>query len=209
MLMALNTENKKKITTLNAETETTTLDAELKQRLWMPKGIWTVALNDKWKASNGSKLQTKESDMITLNVDPKPWLWTPNWNGGSERQMEKERWLWMTNGKWTMALNAKPNWVTMNVKLRKMTLNVVTRKTRRLWMSNCKGMMGEICRSIACRHNSQSIGRVWKRLHKSRKMLCWWVGMIKSNDPLWNLQKSDLTGWPSWTQYNHLLKNHG
>ena len=118
--MALDAENEKKITTLNAETETMTLDVELKQRLWMPKGKWTVAPNAKWKASNGSERQTEESDVITLNVDPKSWLWTPNWNGGSERQNE------------TMALNAKPNWTTMNVKLRKTTLNVVTRKIRSL-----------------------------------------------------------------------------
>ena len=62
MLMALNTENKKKITTLNVKTETTTLDVELKQLLWMPKGKWTVALNDKWKMNNGSERQTKLSN---------------------------------------------------------------------------------------------------------------------------------------------------
>ena len=103
-------------------TETTALNAKRKI---------TVAPNAKWKASNGSERQTEESDVITLNVDPKSWLWTPNWNGGPKRQNE------------TMALNAKPNWTTMNVKLIKTTLNVVTRKIRSLWTSNCKGMMGE------------------------------------------------------------------
>ena len=51
---------------------------------------WTMALNAKWKASN----------VITLNVDPKPWLWTPNWNDSSESQVKKRVWwLWMPKWK--------------------------------------------------------------------------------------------------------------
>ena len=37
----------------------------------------------------------------------------------------------------------------------------------------------KICPSAACRYNSQSTGRVWKRLHESRNVLCWRVGMVK------------------------------
>ena len=81
-------------------------------------GKWTMALNTKWKK----------------------WLWTPNrkTNNGSERQNE----AMALNTKWkTMALNANLNWITMNVKLRRTTLNVITRNARKLWTLNWKGMM--------------------------------------------------------------------
>lgn len=69
------------------------------------------------KANNGSERQTED---VTPNAKQKngQLLWTPNGklNDGSERQSE------------TTALNPKVNWITMNVKLRMMTLNVVTEK---------------------------------------------------------------------------------
>ena len=90
------------------------LNAKLKQRLWMPKlkedGVIecqneNTALDVKLKKDGGSERRTKD-DMMTLNVELEPWLWTPNWEE-------------------TVALNAKLKVITMTVK-----------QKQRLWTPN-------------------------------------------------------------------------
>ena len=120
------------------QTEVTTLNAKIRIRLW----------TSKWKR-NSERQTEKRHDSSECRTKDKRRLWTPNWRCGSECQNENmtlnvkmKMWLWTSNGKKT--------WFFLNTKLK---------------------MRGDneekICPGVARCYNSQSIGRVWKRLHES------------------------------------------
>ena len=139
--------------------------------LWTLKWRQIMALNAKMKC--GFERWNKD---VTLNSEMRMWLWTPKWewgsehqnvttalnaklrrNGGSKRQTKSNSYeCWAK----TTTLNAKLNWIIVNVKLRMTTLNVVIKKTWWLRMPNHKEMMGEICPNVVCCHNSQSTEKV-------------------------------------------------
>ena len=116
--------------------------------LWTPSWeMMMMALNAKTKST---ALNAKTEDERWLQTSKEnEWLWTPNgkrgydgsecqnWKYDSERQTGSNSYEYWAE---IVTLNAKLNWINMNVKLRRTTLNVITRKTWRLWIPNCKGM---------------------------------------------------------------------
>ena len=116
---------------------------------------WNWECSFKHQNENATLNVKRKRDMMALNVELRTndgsECW--NWEYDPERQNEN---------------------VTLNVKRKKemMALNV------ELKMQGDNE--GEICPSVACCYNSQSMGRVWERLHESQKMLHWRVGTVKS-----------------------------
>ena len=126
---------------MSVETENATLNVKLKMWwwwLWMPK---LKSDNDGFKCQNqkcnndGFERQNwklyNDPECRTTNMAPNTKL---RRNGGFERQTKNN------------SMNAKQKqrlWtlmITMNVKMRKTTLNVVNEKTRWLWKPSWKGV---------------------------------------------------------------------
>ena len=130
---------------------------------------------------------------LNAETEKRWWLWMPklrsddgsnrrNWECGFERQNKNAN----LNAKW------KRNLMALNVKLKMQGNNE-----------------GNICPSVACRYNSQSIGNFWKRLHESQKMLCWRVGTVKStaNMVSQSIWLNHETWWCASTSQTPLTQN--
>ena len=92
-------------TSAQRQTKTTTLNAKLKK-----KGVIKCQI---WKYDSECQTEKRwwlwmlnENDMMTLNAELGPWLWTPKLKCGFERQTER-RWDNPKCRPKTMALNAK------------------------------------------------------------------------------------------------------
>ena len=156
----------------------TALNAETEKRWW----LWMPEL----RSDDGCERGTKK----------RWWLWTPKLKSddGSERttklrsdddskrRTEKRWWLWMLKLK-TNVGSERWNW-ECGSKCQNENATLNPKRKRDLMALNVKLKMqgdseGKICPSVACRYNSYSIGRVWKRLRESQKMLRWWVETVK------------------------------
>ena len=90
---------------MNVKTKLAALNAKLKKDGVIKCQNENTALNTKLKRGGDSKCQMK-NDMMTLNAELEPWLWTPNYEE-------------------MVALNAKLKAIAMNAK-----------REQRLWMLN-------------------------------------------------------------------------
>ena len=147
----------------------------------------------KLRSDDDSKRRNWEA-MMALNAETEKrwWLWTPKLRSND---------MMTSNADWKkmLDLSAETENAALNAKM-KMRLWTPNGK-RDLMASNVKLKMqedneGKICPNVACYYNSQSMGRVWKRLHESQKMLRWRVGIVKSTInmaslPIWLNREPD------------------